>query len=173
MGRLVTSDYGVHGVGVTVGSSMSWLDGYDPQTKTLSFSLQWKSDASTKDYLTQILLANNGRYWQAGKNSCMHMKVQGHLMQLRFIEIHQDFTKKKILDSFLTYLVCFKDHHCSNTCNGHPKAQLAGTWIKSVSIELSYVDLHHNYQRTDQNIPSSTTNVLHRYLSKWIKSRIG
>ena len=46
--------------------------------------LIWQSDKSTKDYLTQILLANNWPYWQAGKNSRMHMKVQGHLMQARF-----------------------------------------------------------------------------------------
>ena len=30
-----------------------------------------------------------------GKNSRMRMKVQGRLMQARFIEIHQVFAKKK------------------------------------------------------------------------------
>ena len=29
-----------------------------------SFSIQWKSDESTKQYLTQILLVINWRYWQ-------------------------------------------------------------------------------------------------------------
>ena len=33
-----------------------------------SFSLQWKSDESTKRSLTQMLLAINWRYWRAGKN---------------------------------------------------------------------------------------------------------
>ena len=37
-----------------------------------------------------------------GKNSRMRMKVQGRLMQARFIEIHQVFAKKKRLDTFLT-----------------------------------------------------------------------
>ena len=62
----------------------------------LSFSLQWKSDKSTKHYLTQMLLAINWCYWQMGKNSQMRMKVQGHLMQAFFIEIHQVFEKDKV-----------------------------------------------------------------------------
>ena len=33
-------------------------------------------------------------YRQAGKNSLMRMNVEGRLMQLRFIEIHQVFGKK-------------------------------------------------------------------------------
>ena len=32
--ELVTSDYGVHEVGVTVKSIMSWVYGYDPETKS-------------------------------------------------------------------------------------------------------------------------------------------
>ena len=36
-------------------------------------------------YLTQMLLAVNLRYLQAGKNSRIRMKVQGSLMQVRFI----------------------------------------------------------------------------------------
>ena len=60
-----------------------------------SCSLQWKSDKSTKHYLTQMLLAFNWRYWQAGKkNSHMCMMVQGRLMQACLIEIHQVFAKK-------------------------------------------------------------------------------
>ena len=35
----------------------------------------------------------------------MHMKVQGHLMQAHFTEIHQVFTKKIRSDTFLTDLV--------------------------------------------------------------------
>ena len=58
------------------------------------FSLQWKSDESTKHYLIKMLLAVNWRYWQTGKNSRMRMKVQGRLMQARFIEIYQVFAKK-------------------------------------------------------------------------------
>jgi hypothetical protein len=67
-----------------------------------SFSLQWKSDESTKHYITQMLHTINWRYWQVGKNSRMCMMVEGHLMLERFIEIHQVFEKKERLDSFLT-----------------------------------------------------------------------
>ena len=35
------------------------------------------------------------------------MKVQGRLMQARFIEIHQVFTKKKGPDTFLTNLALY------------------------------------------------------------------
>ena len=59
----------------------------------LSFSLQRKSDESSKHYLTQMLHVINWHYWQAGKNSHMRMKVQGRLMQVCFIEIHQVFEK--------------------------------------------------------------------------------
>ena len=55
-----------------------------------SFSLQWKSDESTKHYLTQMLLAIKWRYWQAVKNSRRRMKVQG-----RLIAIHQVFATEK------------------------------------------------------------------------------
>ena len=46
---------------------------------------------AVKRYLTQMLLAINWRYWQAGKNSLMHMNVQGRLMQSYFIEMHKVF----------------------------------------------------------------------------------
>ena len=65
------------------------------ETQNLSFYLHWKFDESTKHYLTQMLLAIIWRYSQEGKNSSMCMKVQGRLMQARFIEIHQVFTKKE------------------------------------------------------------------------------
>ena len=67
----------------------------------LSSSLEWKSDKSTKHYINQMLLAINWHYWQAGKDSHMHMEVQGCLMQACFIEIQHVFEKKK-LDTFLT-----------------------------------------------------------------------
>ena len=38
-----------------------------------SFSLQWKSDESTKHYLTQMLLTINWHYWQAGKKSLIEI----------------------------------------------------------------------------------------------------
>ena len=62
----------------------------------LPLSLKWKSNKSTKHYLTEILVAINWCYWQAGKNSHMHMKIQDRLIQARFIEIHQVFGKKKV-----------------------------------------------------------------------------
>ena len=55
----------------------------------LSFSLQWKPDDSSKHYLTQLMLLTGG------KNSRMRMKVKRRLKQVRFIEIHQVFGKKK------------------------------------------------------------------------------
>jgi len=45
-------------------------------------------------YLTQMLLAINWLYWQAGRNSRMRMKVEGRLIQVRFLEIHQVFAEK-------------------------------------------------------------------------------
>ena len=60
---------------------------------SLSFSWQWKSGESTKHYLTQMLLAINWRYWQVRKDSRMFRKVEGHLMQVCFIEIHPVFER--------------------------------------------------------------------------------
>ena len=40
-----------------------------------SFSLQWKSDESSKNYFTQMLLAINLRYWESGKiHACLGSK---------------------------------------------------------------------------------------------------
>ena len=50
----------------------SWVYRYNPETKSFQhFFLQWKSDETTKHYLTQMLLGINWHYWQAGKK-CMH-----------------------------------------------------------------------------------------------------
>ena len=64
----------------------SWVDGY---------ILQWKSDESTKLYLTQMLPAINWRYWQWERIHAYLWRVQGRLMQARFIEIHQVFAEKQ------------------------------------------------------------------------------
>ena len=66
---LVISDYGVHEVNVTVSRVHHVLCVRVRPGNLIvpSFSFQWKSDESTKHYLTQILLAINWRYWQAGK----------------------------------------------------------------------------------------------------------
>ena len=77
---------------------------FDPMVRT--HGVQWKSDKNIKHYLTQMLLVLNWCYWQVEKNLHMHMKVQGHLMQVNFIELHQVFAKKKS-DTFLTNLVLF------------------------------------------------------------------
>ena len=61
----------------------------------LQLFLHFIYNESTKYYLIQMLLAVNWRYWQAGKNSRVCMKVQGRLMQARFIEICQVFAQKK------------------------------------------------------------------------------
>ena len=63
--------------------------------------LTMKIRRGTKHYLAQMLLAINWRYWQAGKNSRKRMRVQGCLMQARFIEIHQVLEKKRSV-AFLT-----------------------------------------------------------------------
>ena len=78
----------------------SWVYGYDPEP-VIFLTLKIR-----QQNLAQMLLAINWHYWQAGKNSCMCMKVQGPLLQACFIEIHQVFAKKKSLDTFLTDLVC-------------------------------------------------------------------
>ena len=71
------------------------------------FSLQWKSDESTKHYFTQILLAINWRYWQSGKISRMSMKVQFCLVQVRLIEIHQiGYFSNRVLHFFVRKLDC-------------------------------------------------------------------
>ena len=93
------------------GSLLSWYQEISPKKKVWinyaalvvpSFSLQWKSDEITKDYLTQMLLAINWRYWQAGKKFTHAYESQGRLMQVHFIKIHQVFAKKKKSDTFLT-----------------------------------------------------------------------
>ena len=71
-----------------------------------SFSLWWKSNESTKHYLTQMLFVINLCYWQTRKNSHMCMKVQGRLMQARFIEIHQVFAKINKVGYFANWVVC-------------------------------------------------------------------
>ena len=97
-GRTRTSDYCVHEVGVTVYGvqHVPHVQVWPENQIVPSFSLQWKSDESTKHYLTQMLLAINWRYLQAGKNSRMRTKVQYRFIQAHFIEIHQIFVKKKV-----------------------------------------------------------------------------
>ena len=82
--------------------------------------VQWKSDEITKKYLTQMLLAINWRYWQAGKYSRMRMKVKGQLMQAHFFEIHQVFARKG-RTLFQQYIWTFTHTHthrkiCSLKC---------------------------------------------------------
>ena len=64
--------------------------------------LKWKSDESTKHYLTQMLLAINWRYWQAEKiDECVQrFKVaSGKRAALEFTR----FSRNKIKsDTFLT-----------------------------------------------------------------------
>ena len=69
-----------------------------------SFSLQF-SALSSKHYLTQMLVAINWRYWQAGKISRMNMKIQGRLMQALFIDITRFLQKNKV-SCFSNRVVC-------------------------------------------------------------------
>ena len=79
------------------------MEAFHHQTGIISNYERWSlSDLEDKKhYLTQMLLAINWRYWQARKNSRIRMKVQGRLMQARFIEIHLVFAKEKS-GTFLT-----------------------------------------------------------------------
>ena len=61
-----------------------WVYGYDPETKFNKNTTPPHSNACH-----QLMLLTGE------KNSCMHMKVQGRLMQVPFIEIHQVFGRKK------------------------------------------------------------------------------
>ena len=77
-----------------------WL--FDPVVCTRG--VQWKSDESTKHYLTQILLAINWRYSQARKKILVFIwrfKVASCIS-----ETHQVFSKKK-LDTFPTDYLFF------------------------------------------------------------------
>ena len=56
---LVTSDYGVDGL---YSPACPVSPGCTGANRNSSFSLQWKSDESTKHYLTQMLVVTNRRY---------------------------------------------------------------------------------------------------------------
>ena len=74
----------------------SWIYGERPGNQIVpSSTLLWKSDKTTKHYLTQMLLAINWRYWEACKNARIHLKVQDHFLLARSIKIHPIFGKKK------------------------------------------------------------------------------
>ena len=62
-----------------------------------SYSLQWKSDESSKHSPTWLkcCLPSTDAIDRREKNSRMRMKVQGRLMQGRFIQIHNVFLKNK------------------------------------------------------------------------------
>ena len=80
-----------------VESSMSWVYGYNSETK-LFHHLPYNENLMRVLNTTSLryCFAINWCYWQVGNNSYMLMKVQGHLMQACFIEIHQIFVRKKV-----------------------------------------------------------------------------
>ena len=90
-----------------------------------SFYLKWKSDESTKQYLTQMLLAINWRYWQTGKIHECVWRLNVTSCE-RFIEIHQVFAKKIGYFSnrprtVVPYEICFK-----NASHGKFRGNLQG-----------------------------------------------
>ena len=92
-----------------VGSSMSWVYGYDPEPiifLTIKIRREHETLPHSNAACHQLTPLTCER-----KNSCMLMRVQGRLMQVRFIEIHQVFGGKKIRsDTFLTEwyeVICF------------------------------------------------------------------
>ena len=99
---LVASDYGVHEIWVTV----YWNPAYPVSPwcsgMTLSLSLQWKSDEGCNITSLKCCLSSTDIIDRREKSSCLHMKVQGCIMQVRFYEIHQVFRGRKRSDIFLT-----------------------------------------------------------------------
>ena len=61
-----------------------------PRKKSVHFPYNEKN---TKHFLTQMLLAINWFYWQAGKIHACVWRFKIALVQARFIEIHQVFAK--------------------------------------------------------------------------------
>ena len=95
---LVTSDYGVQEVGVTL-TGVHHVLGVRVRPRTRCFPYN--------ENLTRALPHSNAACNQltlliSGKNSRMRIKVQGRLMQARFFELHQVFANKKRSNSFLT-----------------------------------------------------------------------
>ena len=74
----------------------SWVYGYDPKLVIfLTIKIQREHLTPHSNAVCHQLTLLTDR-----KNSRMRMKVQGRLMQARFIEIHQVFAKKKSLILF-------------------------------------------------------------------------
>ena len=92
---LLTSDHDVHEVGVTV----LWSRACPMRLPhKMAFALIHSfRHFPYNENLTRALNTTSfkWRYWQAGKNSRMRVKVRDHIIQACFIAIHQVFGKRK------------------------------------------------------------------------------
>ena len=82
-----------------------------------SFTLQWKSEKSTKYYLTQMLLAIKWRYWHRGKSTHTYeVSRSPHAITLHWIP--SGFRKKIRSDTFLTDLL-LRRYDCAALLKSH------------------------------------------------------
>ena len=73
----------------------SWMYGYDPETKSFShFPYNENPARALNTTSLKFCLRSTAAIDRRKKNSGMRMKIQGRLMQARFIEIHLVFAKK-------------------------------------------------------------------------------
>ena len=118
------------------------------------FPLQYKSDESNKHYLTKILIAINWRYWHAGKNSRMHMKIQGRLVQARFIKIHQFYTKTMPFYGFTFTLVS------SSSLPVPPTRRLNSVWLQFLANCVGNIAKYQDNWAQPQNHHHQPTDVI-------------
>ena len=73
----------------------SWVYGYDLETKLFPHFPYNENPRALNTTSFKCCLQSTDAIDRWGKNTCMHIKDQGCLMQVHFIEIHQGFTKRK------------------------------------------------------------------------------
>ena len=90
----------------------SWVNGYNPETESFRHFLY--NESPTRALNTTSLKCCLLTLLRVGKNSRMPMKIQGRLMQARFIVIHRGFAKKKSLMLF----AISKNYSIISDCHG-------------------------------------------------------
>ena len=105
---LLTNDYGVREVGVTLSGVqyVLWVLGVWIRPRTHSFPYNENPTRALKTTSFKCCLPSTDAIDRWKKNSCMRMKIQGCLMQARFTEWNPPgFCKRKKPDTFLTVLL--------------------------------------------------------------------
>ena len=101
---VVSSDYGVHEVGVTVCGVQHVVRVLGvrvrPGTRHFPYNENPKKALNTTSF--KCCLPSTYAIHKLGKNSRMRKVFQGRLIQARFIEIHKVLAKKKSCNIFLT-----------------------------------------------------------------------